>query len=427
MINRNIAPAFHAITEIHIPEAESHMLSNGIPVYYISSGSQELVKIEFIFKAGMYYQNQVLMASSANNLIETGSSKYHANEISERIDFYGGFLELETGQDFASVTLYTLNKYLKETLSVVEDILKTATFPQDEFDIYLNNKKQKHLINSQKVSVLARRKFNSLLFGDNHPYGIDVKEDDFSKLKIDQVKHFFSTHYHSGNCSIIVSGKVHEDLMKELDILFGTQTWGMAENKIKDESFALGTTQQRHHLVEKKDAIQSAIRIGRVLFNKKHEDYFHFQVLNTVLGGYFGSRLMANIREDKGYTYGIGSGLSSMRHEGYFYISTEVGADVTKSALKEIYTEINTLREELIDKDELETVKNYILGQFLRSVDGPFALADKFKGIWMFDLGYDYYHRYFDAVNSVTAKQLRDVANNYLQEKDLIECVAGKM
>jgi zinc protease len=427
MINRNTAPAFHAITEIHIPEAKSYQLPNGIPVYYVSSGSQELVKIEFIFKAGMYYQDRPLLASSSNNLIETGSSKYNANEISERIDFYGGFLELETGQDFASVTLYTLNKYLKETLCVVEDILKSATFPKDEFDIYINNKKQKHLINSQKVSVLARRKFNSLLFGETHPYGIDVKDDDFSKITIEQVKTFFASHYHSANCSIIISGKVHDNLLKEIETLFGTTSWGSEKNKLTDVSYTLGTTQQRQHLVEKKDAIQSAIRIGRVLFNKKHEDYYHFQVLNTLLGGYFGSRLMANIREDKGYTYGIGSGLSSMRYEGYFYISTEVGADVTKDALKEIYSEIKLLREELIEEDELQTVKNYILGQFLRSVDGPFALADKFKGIWMFDLGYEYYHRYFDAVNAVSAKQLRDVANKYLQEKDLIECVAGKL
>jgi zinc protease len=426
MINRSIAPAFKAITEIQIPEAETHQFPNGIPVYYINSGSQELVKIEFIFKAGMYFQNKALIASSANNLIESGSSHYNAQQISERIDFYGGFLELETGQDYASVTLYTLNKYANETLAVVNDILKTATFPKDEFDIYINNKKQKHLINSQKVSVLARRKFNTLLFGEKHPYGVEVYDSDFSSINIEQVKNFFGNHYHSRNCTIIISGKIQNSLLKELENLFGNDAWGNSDELVLDTHFSLNTTTTNLHLIEKKDAIQSAIRIGRVLFNKKHPDYYHFQVLNTVLGGYFGSRLMANIREDKGYTYGIGSGLASLRHSGYFYISTEVGADVTNDAIKEIYSEIKILRENLIDEQELLTVKNYILGQFLRSVDGPFALADKFKNIWMFDLGYEYYHRYFDAVNSVTPAQLRDIANAYLQEQDLIECVAGK-
>lgn len=427
MINRSIAPAFHNISEIHIPEADKKSLQNGISVYTISSGSQELVKIEFIFKAGMYYQEQALLASSANNLIEAGSSKYTADQISERIDFYGGFLELETGQDFASVTLYTLNKYLKETLIVVEDILKTPTFPNEEISIYINNKKQKHLVNSQKVSVLARRKFNSLLFGENHPYGVSVKTEDFTKINRNLIRDFFSNHYHSGNCTIIVSGKVPTDLFQLLDNLFGSEKWGQYQQIIKTPSIAVNSTKQQKNLIEKEDAIQSAIRVGRILFNKKHDDYYYFQVLNTVLGGYFGSRLMANIREDKGYTYGIGSGLASLCHEGYFYISTEVGADVAKNALKEIYSEIKILREELIEEEELQTVKNYILGQFLRSVDGPFALGDKFKGIWMYDLDYDYYHKYFDAVNTVTAKQLRDIANKYLQEEDLIECVAGKL
>lgn len=169
------------------------------------------------------------------------------------------------------------------------------------------------------------------------------------------------------------------------------------------------------------------MRVGRVLFNKTHEDYFKFQVLNTVLGGYFGSRLMANIREDKGYTYGIGSGLNNLVHSGTFFISTEVGADVTQQTLTEIYKELKLLREELIDEEELETVRNYILGQFLRSVDGPFTLADKFKSIWEFGLDYSFFDKYFHAVKTVTPKELRDLANKYLQEKDLIECVVGKM
>ncbi|MFO0355501.1 MAG: M16 family metallopeptidase [Sphingobacteriaceae bacterium] len=425
MLNRKNAPEFHAIEEIHIPQAQTQKLSNGINVHYINSGSQELVKIEFLFKAGMYFQEQPLVASSTNNMIEMGSSKYTANEISEKIDYYGGFLELETGQDFASITLYTLNKYLHETIGIIEDILKTPTFPKDEFDIYINNKKQKHLVNSQKVSVLARRRFNELLFGEKHPYGIDVKDADFEKVNINIIKQFFNTHYNSANCTIIVSGMMPESLLPTLDSLFGLNSWGQSNTLIKDPVYKLDTTQQQKHLLEKGDAIQSAIRVGRILFNKRHTDYFQFQVLNTILGGYFGSRLMANIREDKGFTYGIGSGLASLVNEGYFYISTEVGADVTQKALDEIYFELKRLREDKVGADELTTVKNYILGQFLRSVDGPFALADKFKGIWMYGLDYSYYENYFHAVNSATADQLRDLANKYLQEKDMIECVAG--
>jgi predicted Zn-dependent peptidase len=424
-LNRKLAPDFKTIDKIDIQKAESFTLDNGIKVYTINSGSQELTKIEFIFKAGMYYQDQPLLASAANNLLETGTKSYTANQVSDGIDFFGSFFECAVDQDYATLALFSLNKYLDRSLHFVEEIIKYPTFPKDEFDIYLSNKKQKHLVNSQKVNVLARRRFTELLFGENHPYGRDVKTEDFDKLNLDVVKAFYRSHYHSSNCTIVASGKLPADLIQVLNAFFGQMTWGELQ-PVNEPAVTLDTTNQLKHFIERTDAIQSAVRVGRVLFNKKDPDYFKFQVLNTILGGYFGSRLMANIREDKGYTYGIGSGLSSLVHGGYFFISTEVGADVTNNTLEEIYKEIKLLREELVDADELETVRNYVLGQFLRSVDGPYALGDKFKAIWEFGLGYDYFEKYFEAVKTVTPEEIKALANKYLQEKDLIELVVGK-
>lgn len=424
-LNRKLAPDFKTIDKIDIQQAASFTLDNGIKVYTVDSGSQELTKIEFIFKAGMYYQAQTLVASAANNLLETGTKTYTANQISDGIDFYGSFFECAVDQDYATLALFSLNKYLDQSLHFVEEIIKYPTFPKDEFEIYISNKKQKHLVNSQKVNVLARRRFTELLFGEEHPYGRDVKTEDFDRLKLDDVKAFHRSHYHSSNCTIVASGKLPANLSEILNTFFGQTIWGEIQ-PVDKPSVTLNTTTQLKHFIEKTDAIQSAVRVGRILFNKHHPDYFKFQVLNTILGGYFGSRLMANIREDKGYTYGIGSGLSSLVNGGYFFISTEVGADVTNNTLEEIYKEIKLLREELVDAEELETVRNYVLGQFLRSVDGPYALADKFKAIWEFDLGYDYFERYFNAVKTVTPEEIRNMANAYLQEKDLIELVVGK-
>ena len=424
-LNRKQAPEFKTIDTIHIPQAELFKLDNGICVYTINSGSQELSKIEFIFKAGMYYQTQPLLASATNNLLETGTKKYTANELSDNIDFFGSFFECSVEQDFSSLALFSLNRFVDKSLHYVEEIIKNPTFPKDEFDIYLSNKKQKHLVNSQKVNVVARRKFSELAFGENHPYGRDVKTESFDAITIEAVKEFYKSHYQSSNCTIIASGKLPDNLIESLNHFFGKDKWGTV-SEISNPKVALNTTTQLKHFIEKPDAIQSAIRIGRTLFNKTHPDYFKFQVLNTILGGYFGSRLMANIREDKGYTYGIGSGLASLVNAGYFYIATEVGTDVTNQTLEEIYKEIKLLREELIDEDELETVRNYVLGQFLRSVDGPYSLADKFKAIWEFDLGYDYFENYFKAVKNITPNDIKDLANKYLQEKDLIELVVGK-
>lgn len=427
VLDRTQAPPFKTLSKIHVLEAAHHRLSNGIDLFTLAAGSQEIVKIEFIFRAGMYQQPASLIASTTNTLLETGTRSYSANELSDGIDFFGSFLELQVEQDFASLTLYSLNKYIDESLKFVEEIVKYPSFPEDEFRIHINNKRQKHAINTQKVSVLARRKFSELLFGPTHPYGVDVSDKDFDRISVSEVRAFFEKYYTHKNCTIVASGNLPADLPARLDRFFGSDPWGQTASFTGSESLPPQTSAQQKHFIHKDDAIQSAIRIGRVLFNKTHPDYFKFQVLNTILGGYFGSRLMANIREDKGYTYGIGSGVNNLVHSGVFYISTEVGADVAKDAVAEIYKEIGLLRSTLVDSDELETVRNYILGNFLRSVDGPFALADKFKAIWEFGLGYDFFDRYFDAVKTVTAGEIRDLANKYLQEEDLLECVVGKM
>ena len=426
MLNRAQAPSFKTIDTINIIKANHTKFSNGIDFYSLSAGSQEIVKIEFIFKAGMYHQAASLIASSTNNLLEVGSKSYSANQISDGIDFYGSFLELHVEQDFAIVSLFSLNKYLNESLKFIEELIKYPTFPDDEFKLYITNKKQNHFINSQKGDVLVRRKFSQLLYGEKHPYGLTVADNDFDRINISEIKDFFSQYYTSNNCTIIASGNLPDSITETLNSFFGEKKWGQTNDLILPKSYSIETTKQQKHFIYKEDAIQSAIRVGRVLFNKTHPDYFKFQVLNAILGGYFGSRLMANIREDKGFTYGIGSGVVNLVNTGSFYISTEVGNNVTNQTLIEIYKEIKILREKLVSVDELETVRNYILGQFLRSVDGPFALADKFKAIWEYNLDYSYFDLYFNAIKTVTPNDIIDLANKYLQEKDLLECVVGK-
>jgi predicted Zn-dependent peptidase len=423
MLNRTLAPLAHKPGKIEVKQVSSSALKNGIPVYTLKAGSQDITRLEFIFKAGMYYQPNTLIASATNNLLETGTKSYTADEISEGIDFYGSFLELNVEQDHSVVTVYSLNKYLSETLKFVQEVICEPSFPEDEFNLYITNKRQKFQINSQKVSVLARRNFTRALFGDNHPYGVDVQETDFTRVNVNEIRSFYNKHYSPANCTIIASGNVPEDTETLLENYFGA--WqGAPKVHLQIDRVMF---QKGHELfIQKDDAVQSAIKVGRLLFNKTHPDYCAFQVLNTILGGYFGSRLMANIREDKGYTYGIGSGITNLVHEGYFSISTEVGADVTRSALQEVFFELKKLREEPVGNQELETVRNYILGQFQRSVDGPFALADKYRNIADYGLDYSFYDRYFEIVSSVTPKQLQDLANTYLREEDMLVCVAGK-
>lgn len=424
-IDRKKSPAFNTVEKIEIIKAGEQRLRNNIPVYSINAGTQELIKIEFLFSAGMYQQEIPLQAATVNTMLEEGTSQLNAAQIADKVDYYGAFLETGVSQDSASVVLYTLNKHLKSTLPVVEQVIKDSVFPQLELDTHIRNKKQTFLVNNQKVANVARKRFTELLFGEKHPYGINVKETDFDVINRQYLNDFYSTFYRSNNCKIIMAGKVDDDVLSLLDNHFGGNDW----NSIKElsiKSLPIITSAEQEQLILKEDAMQSAIRIGKVLFNKTHPDFQSLQVLNTLFGGYFGSRLMSNIREDKGYTYGIGSGIASLQNSGYFFISTEVGVDVCKDALKEIYFEMNRLREELVPEDELELVKNYLLGMFLRSVDGPFAMAERFKGIMEYNLDYDYFDSYIATIKEISASQLRNLANSYFDKDSMIELVVGK-
>jgi len=425
ILDRKISPAFKTIEKIEMIHASEKRLRNNIPVYAVNAGTQEIIRIEFLFPAGMYQQQMPLQAATVNSMLEEGTSKMNAAQIADAVDFFGAFLETGVEQDHASIVLYTLNKHLKATLPVVEMIIKDAAFPQQELEIHLKNKKQKFLVNNQKVATLARKKFSELVFGEQHPYSRDVKDANFETINKSHLLDFYKTHYSSGNCKIILAGKIDEAVYTQLDECFGGNDW-QGKSAENNNDTRIRTTSEKQHLIYKDDALQSAIRIGKILFNKTHADFHPMQVLNAVYGGYFGSRLMSNIREDKGYTYGIGSGMVSLKHSGYFFISTEVGVDVCRDALKEIYFEMDRLREELVTEDELQLVKNYMLGTFLRNTDGPFALADRFKGLVEYGLGYDYFDRYMNTVKNITAPQLRDLANIYFDKNEMIELVAGK-
>ncbi len=430
MLIRAQAPSINEIKKTEIIRASEFRLKNNIPVYHINVGTQDLVKIELLFPAGMWHQPSPLVGSAASTMLNEGTSKRSAKEISEMVDYYGAFLHTEITHDFAAVGVHSLNKHLPSVLPIIEEIISDSVFPQNEWDVYIKNKQQSFIVNNKKVSFVSRKKFAELLFGNEHPYGHNVNEDDFDKLKRDDAYNFYRQNYTAKDAIVVASGNVTDSTLQLIEKHFGgmkaegrRQSEGLLSEKAEGKNT---NTQIGIHYEEKKDALQSAIRIGKMLFTKPHPDYCAMQVVNTIFGGYFGSRLMANIREDKGYTYGIGSAVVSFSHAGYFTISTEVGAEVTKDAIKEIYFELNKLQTEKVSESELSLVRNYMLGTFLRSIDGPFALADRFKGIHFSGLGYDYYDRLIETVRAITPEQILELANKNLKKEEMIELVVGK-
>ena len=423
MIDRALAPVYGEVENIELIRAKPLVLANGLKLFSIDGGEQDLVRIEFIFSNTDYDSAKPLQTFATNTMLNDGTSELSSTQIADKIDYYGAFLQTEYANDHSTVILFTLNKHLANTLPIVKAIISDSIFPQVELDTLIRNQKQKLSVSLEKNDFLSRKTFSHVLFGDTL-YGYDIAATDYDKLSRDQLNTYFKLAYQPKNCTVIISGKVNEDTITLIDKYFGSDWNNSIDVKENEFKFTMGSGQE--HFLERADALQSAIRIGQVSINRKHADFPGLQVLNTIFGGYFGSRLMANIREDKGFTYGIGSALVSLKNTGYFFIASEVGAEVCSATLTEIEKEITLLKEQPVSEGELALVRNYMLGSMLGSLENALSHADKFKNVYFSGLDYGYYKNYINTVRNIGPDELQALANQYLNFNSFEKVIVGK-
>ena len=422
MLDRITAPEIKETEKVSYIEPEVRTLSNGMKVLGFNIGSQEVIQLEFNFYSGSKYQEKSLVARYVSKMIGEASSNYASGEIMDKIDYYGAFMQSDSDRDMSHVTLFTIQKQLKHVLPVFAEALSNPTFPERELSIHLKNGKQKYKVENEKVGYRCRQLFTELLF-KNHAYGKLADEAAYDEINASMLINFYKKMYSASNGLIVAAGRFDDSLYSQLEKEFG----GIPVGENKRSSQKVVTSKAEKVYEEKLGAIQSGIRIGKVLdVQYGSDEFFKLQILNTVFGGYFGSRLMSNVREDKGYTYGIGSAIASMEDAMFFFLSTEVGVDVTNEALKEVYFELDRLRDELVSEDELVLVKNYMLGSMLKSSDGPFSMADKYKSVYFKGEDLRFYDRYISMINNVTSEELLVVAKKYFDPKEMLEVVVGK-
>lgn len=424
MINRKIAPSFNKIEKIDFLKPEQLELSNGLPVFTFFAENNKVVRIDLVFDAGTWFQPNVLVANFTNTLLREGSRNMLSAEIAQKLDLYGAYLSLRTEKDKAVVTLYSLHKHFNKLVKVLAEIIKFPVFPEHELRIHANKRREQFRIDSEKVKVLAHRKFQEVLFSGTHPYGQLALLEDFDQVRNKQIYDFHQKAYNAGNCKLYISGFVDTEILALTEEYFGQSDW-QGEALHRNITNVPASLPDMRYWVRRKDSVQAAIRVGKLLFNQTHPDFIDMRMLNTLLGGYFGSRLMANLREEKGYTYGIHSSVVSQLHAGFFAISTEVGAEFVEPTLCEISNEIKTLQTIPVGQEELERVKSYFAGNMLKSFDGPFATADSFRSVTDYGLDEGYFERVIERVQAVTPKRLLDLAQKYLHFDSMKVVVAG--
>ena len=422
-LNRRIEPLTEETTTIDNPVVEKISLENGTILRVVNGGSQEILKLDFIYDAGTYFQDSPVVASMCSAMLNEGTEKYSAKEIAEIFDFHGAYMNTSISNHKGIISLICLSKDLEKLLDVIEDIIKNSIFPENEFNTIKTNRKNGFLIELEKTSSLARRYFLKNMIGEDHSYANIVEAEDFDKLKKEDLISFYKQQYCPRNCNIIICGKVEDQHIEAIKERFSDEYCATTEKNTPNYTIKPNT--KKKHFITKANSVQSSIRIGCLSINKNHEDYNSLEVVNTIFGGYFGSRLMSNIREDKGYTYGISSAIASLPEMGYFAIATDVGNDVREETIKEIYKEIDILHNELVSEEELNLVKNYMTGELLRALDGPFSISEMVNLNLLFKIEDEYFQKKLDTIRDITAKDIQRLAIKYIKKEELFEIVVG--
>jgi zinc protease len=424
MLDRKITPTIEEAVhfDLQLKNCDRFTLDNQVPVYAMNAGAQDVVMVEWVFDAGNWYDKQPMVAATTNFLIKNGTTSKSAYQINDFFEFHGAYLNRSCYNETASITLHCLSKHLETLLPVVREIIETSIFPEQELAIYIQNQKQRLSVNLQKCDFIANRLIDEYLFGINHPYGTYSNAEDYDALNTDVIKAFYKQYYLNGSCKIFVAGKMPTGYESMLNKAFGTLPLH-ADAPVVVEHPVVTASQKKVEIINDENGVQGAIRMARPFPNRHHPDFQKAHVLNTLFGGFFGSRLMSNIREDKGYTYGIHSYFQNHVHASAWMISTEAGRDVCAATIAEVIKEMELLRNEPVDKEELDLVRNYMIGSLLGDLDGPFQLIGRWKNYVLNGLDENYFYKSIETIKSVTPEELQRLANTYLQPEDFYELV----
>ncbi len=424
MINRKIMPPIlDAVNfDYTLQDIQEDIFQNKIPLYWLNAGTQEVIQIEWIFEAGLWHETRTAVAQTVAALLKNGSSSKSSLQLNEAIEFYGASLKVSPSNDYTSITLHTLSKHLEALLPVIKEIITDAIFPENELNIYVQNARQRLAVSLKQCDFVSNRHIDALLYGKSHPYGRFTEDTNLLALKREELLDFHKKYFHSGNCRIFASGKMDSRHVALINNYFGKEKWGNSDITEQQNTHITEPAKEKvHNILNDDSSVQGAIRIARDFPGRTHPDFSPMIVLNTIFGGYFGSRLMANIREEKGYTYGIYSHIYSYKHAGSLLIATEAGREVCKETIDEIHKEMEILCHQKVDDEELLLVKNYILGNLLGDLDGPFSIMQRWKTLILNNLPREQFDRNIQIYKHIDSDHILDLARKYFQKGDYYE------
>lgn len=419
MLDRTLAPAHGRLIAPELTQSQSIVLSNALPVYYIEGQDSGVIKLEVMVRSGAWFESQPGISWFTAHMLREGTNQYSSFKLAEQFENLGAFLEVNPGFDHVSIVLYCMKQQAHKTIQLFHHMLTAPAFPEQELNTLKNIRGSQIELGLAKNSFLASRLIRKLLFGLQHPYGQSMEVTDIDPITNQHLKDFYNSHF-LDEMQLFVSGDVGDEELALLENIFSG-----IERKESRNTQASDPQKTHKEFRNKEGSLQSSIRMGLEIPDKSHDDHYKILITNEILGGYFGSRLMRNLREDKGYTYGAQSRPLFLQEASFVIISTDVVAQHTDEAIDQIRAELTSLCEDITSTEELETVKNYMAGTFLSSVSTPFELMEKFKAIHLHGLDYTYYHQYFAHLADIQPQDVLETAQRYFHPKMLFEATVG--
>jgi zinc protease len=422
-MNRKTAPpiTYTSQLDLQLKSCRRLTLDNGVEVWLMEAGEQEVMMVEWVFNAGNWFEEKNLVSGATSFLLKTGTDKLTAFDINEAFEYYGAYLKRESYSENATITLHSLSKHIPHVLPKVSEIIRQSVMPQHELEIFVQNAIQNLRVNLKKCDFVANRLIDIYLYGEEHPYGSCSSVAAYEALNRDDCAAFYEKYYQQTAPRLFVAGKLHADIDKLLNDNFGQYPVQPRPEIFSRE--AKPATEKKYRIENDPNGVQGAIRLARHFGNRHHPDFMGCMVLNNLFGGFFGSRLMSNIREDKGYTYGIYSYIQNHQQQSAWMVATEAGRDVCEATIAEVYKEMEILRTELVDEEELLLVRNYMMGQLLGDLDGPFQLIGRWKTYVLNGLDGSFFDRYVQTIKTITPEEIRELARKYLNPEDFYELV----
>lgn len=425
MLNRTIAPQGKPFKYIPLPTYTQTVLKNGVKVYWLPYGNVDVCEIQAIFRAGAGFETKTGISDMTPRNVSEGTRNHSSLSYARALDNFGAWVEYDAGTDFIAIVLTSLSHLCQKTVPLMAEAMVYPTFPEDAFEKMKKRAIEKLKTSNKKTAYVAQKNFFKLIFGECHAYGVTTDVEELKQMEREDLVQYHAQYLHAGNMCLTVTGKFNQtEIEAVLEENFGSLPTLPANTANSSAQASIQTADLGRYFFPQ-EGVQSTVFAGYPSINRFHEDAEKWEMTNVILGGYFGSRLMKNLREDKGYTYGVYSQAAMYNYSGVFYVRCDVGNEYVEDTFLQIKHEMRLLAEKGVTEEELQLVKNYNLGKSISGRETPFQMSRWLRHAIVNGISFAQLDKKFEIYAHLTTADIQTTAAKYLNPDALREVVCG--